>query len=296
MTAPAILVIGRAGQVASALAELSQIGRHPVVCAGRPQVDLANPDTLLRALAKFKPCFVINAAAYTAVDAAEREREQAFAVNAQGAEHIAHLCADRDIPLVHLSTDYVFDGTAMRPYREDDPVAPLGAYGESKAAGEDAVRRCHPRHVIVRTSWVYAATGHNFLRTMLRLGAERDELSVVDDQRGAPTYAADIAGALSEIATQVLNAADFGAWGTYHLSSAGETTWYGFAKEIFRLLAEGGHPVPRLRPIATAEYPTPARRPAYSVLDGMKLRRTFGLRIPAWQDGVGRCLARLPKG
>lgn len=203
------------------------------------------------------------------------------------------LCAERDVPLIHLSTDYVFDGAATRPYREDDPVAPLGVYGASKAAGEDAVRRCHPRHVIIRTAWVYSATGQNFLRTMLRLGAEREELGIVDDQRGTPTYAADIAQALGEIVIRVLDADPFTDWGTYHMTNSGETTWCGFAREIFRLSAGGGNRVPRLRPIATEDYPTPAKRPACSILDGTKLRDTFGVSMPQWQDGVRRCMERL---
>lgn len=291
MTGRPILVAGRSGQVASALAALRAVGSHPVVCAGRPALDLADPETLVAALAGHDPCLVINAAAYTAVDKAEEEPDLAFAVNADGAGRLAGLCAERDIPLIHLSTDYVFDGTATRPYREDDPVAPLGVYGASKAAGEDAVRRVHPRHVIIRTAWVYDASGRNFLTTMLRLGGEREELGVVDDQRGTPTYAADIAHALCAVAKRILAADSFADWGAYHMTNSGETTWCGFAREIFRLSATAGRPVPRLRPIATGDYPTPAKRPAYSVLDQTRLKRVFGLSLPPWQDGVRRCMA-----
>jgi len=289
-----VLVIGRTGQVASALADLGSIGSHRVVCRGRPDVDLADPESLAPAFDEANPCIVINAAAYTAVDKAEEEPAQAFAINAEGPERLAVLCAAREVPLIHISTDYVFDGMATRPYREDDTIAPLGVYGASKAAGEDAVRRNSPHHAIVRTAWVYSATGQNFLRTMLRLGAERDELGIVDDQRGTPTYAADIAQALGEIVLRLVSAKEFSDWGTYHMTNAGETTWYGFAREIFRLSAAGGHTVPQLRPITTADYPTPARRPAWSVLDTGKLRRVFGITLPQWQDGVRRCMALLP--
>jgi dTDP-4-dehydrorhamnose reductase len=286
-------VVGQSGQVASALAGLSAIEPYQIVCAGRPGLDLAKPDTLTHTVDHTNPCMIINAAAYTAVDKAEEEPEQAFAINAEGPERLALLCADRGVPLIHLSTDYVFDGAATRPYREDDPIAPLGVYGASKAAGEDAVRQCHTRHVIIRTAWVYSTTGQNFLRTMLRLGAEREELGIVDDQRGTPTYAVDIAQALSGIATQILERGGSADWGTYHLTNTGETTWYGFAREVFRLSAAGGSAVPRLRPIATEDYPTPARRPACSILDGTKLRDTFGVSMPSWQDGVRRCMEAL---
>jgi len=294
VTAAPILVIGRSGQVASALAGLSAIAAHQLICAGRPDVDLGSPDTLSRLLARHDPCLVINAAAYTAVDKAETERDHAFAINAEGPGNLAALCADRDVPLIHFSTDYVFDGTATRPYREDDPTSPLGVYGASKAAGEAVIRRACTRHLILRTAWVYSASGHNFLRTMLRLGAERDELAVVDDQRGSPTYAADIAWAVERIALALLRDAGTAQWGTYHLTNSGETTWFGFAQEIFRLSAAKGNPAPRVRPIASRDYPTPARRPAYSVLDGAKLERAFNVSLPPWRDGVARCMALLP--
>lgn len=295
MTDRPVLVIGCTGQVASALADLGAIGAHPVICRGRPDLDLANPETLTRPLDDANPCIVINAAAYTAVDRAEEDGAEAFAINAEGPERLAELCAARDIPLIQLSTDYVFDGASTRPYREDDAIAPLGVYGASKAAGEEAVRCNHPRHIIVRTAWVYSATGQNFLRTMLRLGAERDELGVVVDQRGTPTYATDIARGLGDIVLRLQSQGDFSDWGVYHMTNAGETTWYGFAREIFRLSANAGNPVPRLRRITTADYPTAARRPAWSVLDTAKLRRVFGFAPPPWKDGVRRCMALLTR-
>jgi dTDP-4-dehydrorhamnose reductase len=281
-----ILVIGRSGQVARALAQ------YPgVVTAGRPDADLANPETLAAAIARHAPAAVVNAGAYTAVDAAESERDEAFAINAAGAGDLARACARADVPLVHISSDYVFDGSATRPWREDDPIAPLSAYGASKAEGEVQVRAAGGRHVILRTSWIYSETGRNFLTTMLRLGRERPELAVVDDQTGAPTCAADIAAAIARIVEAAGTRDDI--WGTYHFANAGSTTWFGFAAEIFAQGRALGWPVPKLKPIATAEYPTPARRPAYSVLDTTKVTRVFGIAPPDWREALTRCMARV---
>lgn len=282
-----ILVIGRSGQVAQALAQ------YPgVVTAGRPEADLAKPETLVAALARHAPAAVVNAGAYTAVDAAESERDEAFAINAAGAGHLAQACAEADVPLVHISSDYVFDGDATRPWREDDPVAPLSAYGASKAEGEAQTRAAGGRHVILRTSWIYSETGRNFLTTMLRLGRERPELAIVDDQIGAPTYAADVAAAVARIVETTETGRD-DIWGTYHFANAGSTTWFGFAAEIFAKAQALGWPVPKLKPITTAEYPTPARRPAYSVLDTAKISRVFGIAPPEWREALGRCMARV---
>jgi dTDP-4-dehydrorhamnose reductase len=282
-----ILVIGRSGQVARALAQ------YPgVVTAGRPDADLANPETLAVALARHAPAAVVNAGAYTAVDAAEAERDGVFAINAAGAGHLARACARADVPLIHISTDYVFDGRATRPWREDDPVSPLSAYGASKAEGEREVRTAGGRHVILRTSWIYSETGRNFLTTMLRLGRERPELAIVDDQIGAPTYAADVAAAIARIIETAETGRD-DIWGTYHFASAGSTTWFGFAAEIFAQAQALGRPVPKLKPITTAEYPTPARRPAYSVLDTARITRVFGIAPPDWREALGRCMARV---
>jgi dTDP-4-dehydrorhamnose reductase len=282
-----ILVIGRSGQVARALAQ------YPgVVTAGRPDADLANPETLAVALARHAPAAVVNAGAYTAVDAAEAERDEVFAINAAGAGHLARACARADVPLIHISTDYVFDGRATRPWREDDPVSPLSAYGASKAEGEREVRAAGGRHVILRTSWLYSETGRNFLTTMLRLGRERPELAIVDDQIGAPTYAADVAAAIARIIETAETGRD-DIWGTYHFASAGSTTWFGFAAEIFAQAQALGRPVPKLKPITTAEYPTPARRPAYSVLDTARITRVFGIAPPDWREALARCMARV---
>ncbi len=288
----AVLVIGGSGQLAGALSRLGSLAGRPIVAAGRPRADLADKASLEALFEDTGPALVINAAAYTAVDKAEAEPDQAFLLNAEGPGALARLCAEAGIPLIHVSTDYVFDGTGTRPYREDDPVAPLGVYGASKAEGEGRVRAALARHVIARTAWVYSEQGSNFLKTMLRLGAERRLLSVVDDQRGSPTYAADLASALATIGAAILEPG-FGKWGTYHLTNAGETTWYGFAREIFKVAGEQGRSVPQLEPIATSDYPTPARRPAYSVLDPTKARVAFGLEMADWREALKRCFTQL---
>ena len=292
MSAP-ILVIGRSGQVARGLAGLDRIAGRQVIAVGRPEADLTAPGTLAEAIARHGPAAVINAGAFTAVDEAETARAQAFAVNAAGAGHLARACAEADAPLIHISTDYVFDGRARRPYREYDETAPLSAYGASKAEGEAEVRGGGGRHVILRTSWLYSDQGRNFLTTMLRLGRERSEIAVVDDQTGSPTYAADVAGAIAGILATVLDRPRDDVWGTYHFASAGSTTWFGFAREIFARSEALGHQAPRLRPITTPEYPTPARRPAYSVLDTSQIARVFGVAPPDWREALGRCMACL---
>ena len=286
-----IAVIGREGQLAQCLRIQGRARGHYVHATGRPDVDLIKPDTVGAWLDQVKPSLVVNAAAYTAVDKAESDREQAFLINATGAGELARLCAAASIPLIHISTDFVFDGTRRRPYVETDTVLPLGTYGASKAAGEMTVQRACPQHVILRTSWVYSAHGNNFLKTMLRLGAERAELGVVDDQRGSPTSAHDVADAILAIAPRLVAATDPALWGTYHLTGAYETTWHGFAAEIFRQAAIRGATVPRLKAITTADYPTPARRPAYSVLDNTKFLETFGFALPDWRASLSRCMA-----
>ena len=288
-----VLVIGRSGQVAQALVRLGRIHGHDVVATGRPEADLKRPDSLATALARHGPAMVVNAGAYTAVDDAEGSREEAFAINAAGAGHLARACAQASVPLIHMSSDYVFDGKASRPYREDDAIAPLSAYGASKAEGEAEVREAGGRHVIFRTSWLYSEGGRNFLTTMLRLGRERPELAIVDDQMGSPTYAADVAEAIARIVETVLDRPGDDVWGTCHFASAGSTTWFGFAGEIFARAGARGWPAPRLKPITTAEYPTPARRPSYSVLDSGRTARVFGVTAPDWREALWRCMARI---
>jgi dTDP-4-dehydrorhamnose reductase len=287
-----ILVIGRSGQVARALARLGRIQDRDVLTLGRPEADLARPETLIAALARHAPAAVVNAGAYTAVDDAESDRDQAFAVNAAGAGHLARACAEVDVPLIHISSDYVFDGRGRRPWREDDAIAPLSAYGDSKAEGEVEVRAAGGRHVILRTSWLYSEAGRNFLTTMLRLSRERPELAIVDDQTGAPTWATDVAAAISRIIETAAGGRD-DIWGTFHFANAGSTTWFGFASAIFARAEALGWQVPDLKPITTGEYPTPARRPAYSVLDTGKFARVFGIAPHDWRDALDRCMARV---
>jgi dTDP-4-dehydrorhamnose reductase len=250
--------------------------------------DFDQPGSLAALLDRVQPTVVVNAAAYTAVDRAEEDRDAAFRANAEAPGVLARWCAQAGVPLVHYSTDYVFDGQGTRPYREDDATAPLGVYGASKLAGEDAIRAAGGRHLIFRTAWVYASHSANFLRTMLRVGAERDVLRVVADQVGTPTPAALIA----DVTAQALQHGG-GLSGTWHLTAKGETSWHGFAEAIFaEAVAAGVLPrAPKVEAITTAEYPTPAKRPAYSHLDVAKLEQDFGVVLPRWQDGLKRVIA-----
>ncbi|MCF3501735.1 dTDP-4-dehydrorhamnose reductase [Stenotrophomonas maltophilia] len=252
--------------------------------------NFGQPDSLPALLDRLQPSVVVNAAAYTAVDRAEQEVDAAFAANAQAPGVIARWCAAHGVPLVHYSTDYVFDGQGRAPYREDEPTAPLGVYGTSKRDGEDAVRAAGGRHLILRTAWVYASHGANFLRTMLRVGAERDQLRVVADQIGTPTPAALIA----DVTAQALQHPGHLS-GTWHLTASGQTSWHGFAEAIFaEALAIGVlAKVPAVEAIPSSEYPTPAKRPAWSVLDNRKLQQDFGIVLPAWQDGLKRVMAEI---
>jgi dTDP-4-dehydrorhamnose reductase len=257
------------------------------------RADFDAPDALPALVARIAPDVVVNAAAHTAVDRAENEAEVAFRANARAPQALAAACAEHDALLLHYSTDYVFDGRGTRPYREDDATAPLGVYGASKRAGEQAVRDSGARHLIFRTAWVYAAHGSNFLRTMLRLAGERDELRVVADQVGAPTPAALIADVTARVLAQAPSRS-----GTWHLTATGATSWHGFAEAI----VAGAHArgllarMPRVLPIATADYPTPAARPAYSVLDCSALQRDFGVELPDWRTGLATVLDALPRG
>ncbi|EWY42528.1 dTDP-4-dehydrorhamnose reductase [Skermanella stibiiresistens SB22] len=290
-----MLVFGGQGQVATSLREAVLPAGWIVRTAGRAECDVTVRRDVDRIVAESGAAVVINAAAHTAVDRAESEPEAAIAVNRDGARHIAEACARRGAPLIHLSTDYVFDGRAVgHAYREDDPIAPVSVYGASKAEGDQAVRDATSRHAIVRTAWVYGAHGQNFVKTMLRLGRERPELGIVADQHGCPSAAADIADALVAMAVRMAEpGARADLHGTFHFTGTGSTTWYGFAQEIFRLAARHGHPVPVLRPITTTDYPTPAARPANSVLDCSRLRATFGIAAPPWRDSLATCVARL---
>jgi dTDP-4-dehydrorhamnose reductase len=288
-----VLVTGRTGQVARSLAELRG-AEFEFVARGRPDLDLTDPASILRAIADVRPCAVVNAAAYTAVDRAESDEAAAFAVNCDGAATVAATAAQHGLPVVHLSTDYVFAGDKPEPYAETDEPGPQSVYGLSKLAGEKAVVEANPAHVILRTAWVYSPFGHNFLKTMLRLAGERDGVRVVADQRGTPTYASDIAEAIAAVLRRALDDPEEADWrGTFHLVAEGETTWAGFAEAIFAASRGAGGPAARVEPIGTADYPTLARRPANSRLATMKFRRCYGHTLPEWQTGVPRCLAAL---
>jgi len=288
-----LLVLGAGGQVGHelvrALAPVGEVVSATRDDAGTLRVDLANSDSLAAALDAACADVIVNAAAYTAVDRAEDEPELADRVNHRAVAEIGAWAKRNGRRVVHYSTDYVFDGSSKRPYRENDATAPLGAYGRSKLAGEDALRASGARHLIVRTAWVYAARGNNFLRTMLRLAGERDELRVVADQTGAPTPALRVADASAAMLRQWLDDGEnAGRDGTYHLVSAGRCSWFEFAEAIVDGAADRGviERRPRVVPIATAEYPTRARRPAYSVLDTSKAASTFGLQLADWHAGL----------
>jgi dTDP-4-dehydrorhamnose reductase len=284
-----ILVTGVEGQVARALRERAPahtgLELHFV---GRPELNLAQPGSAAAAVERHRPDLVINAAAYTAVDQAESEPDAAFRVNAEAAGEMAAATREIGAAIVQLSTDYVFDGMANRPYREDDPTAPINAYGRSKLAGEEQVRAANPDHLIIRTSWVYSPFGRNFVKTMLRLAEDRDELRVVADQIGCPTSALDIADALLSSAVS-----GKGRGRTYHLAASGTCSWADFATAIFRISAGLGGPSARVVPISTREFPTPAIRPRYSVLDSQSFEEEFGFAMPGWQESAADVVRRL---
>jgi len=282
-----ILVTGGHGQVASALAEL---GGAQVRRIGRPDFDFDAPDTIAASFAAAAPSLVVNAAAYTAVDAAETAPNAAWRANAEGPAILARLCAEAAIPLIHISTDYVFDGLKGAPYVETDPTNPTGVYGASKLAGEQAVLASCPRAVILRTSWVYAATGRNFLRTMLGAAQKTSHLRVVADQIGCPTNAEDLARATLAVAARLL--ADPAApFGIFHAAGTGWTSWHGFAREIFAA-AQLPNQI-EVEAIRTADWPTPARRPPDSRLDCSRLAREFGVALPDWKPSLARTLRHL---
>ena len=285
-----ILVAGKTGQLARSLAEEAVLRGVALIAMERPQLDLTDPGSVERAVAATAPRAVINAAAYTAVDQAEAEPALAFALNRDGAARLAAAAAQRGVPFIHVSTDYVFDGRKDAPYREDDVPSPLGVYGRSKLAGERAVRATCPAGVILRTSWLYGRFGRNFVTTMLQLARTRELARVVDDQHGAPTAARDLARAILDLTERMIGADTQGRAGIYHVAAQGETTWHGFAAAIFSGWARRGRRVPQLEPITTADYPTAARRPSNSRLDCSKIERAFGLRLPAWQDSLESCL------
>ena len=285
-----ILISGHTGQVAQALQHA--LADHQLLSLGRQVFDLEQPASLRETILRERPQLLINAAAYTAVDLAEQEPERAFAINAEAPGAMARACAELGIPLIHYSTDYVFDGSKNGAYHESDATHPLGVYGASKLAGEQAVAASGCEHLILRTSWVYSRQGRNFLLTMQRLLQEREELKVVNDQIGAPTWAGSIAAASAELiqAWQQGNR----HWGTYHLTNQGQTSWFGFAQAIAEHLRAAGKPCARLLPIPSSDYPTPARRPLNSCLDGTRLAHDWNLRLADWRQALQQCLSETP--
>ena len=280
-----LAVTGKNGQVVSALQALAN-DELEIVALGRPELDLAQPETVLKALREVKPDVVVSAAAYTAVDKAESEQDIAFVVNRDGARAVAQAASDIGIPVIHLSTDYVFDGTKDTAYVESDPTGPTSVYGRSKLEGERAVSEATDNYVVLRTAWVYSEYGNNFVKTMLRLGENRDQINVVADQFGCPTSANDIAAAVVTIAKKLVEDASAPLRGVFHLSGSGETNWANFAKQIFALSAENGGKSIVVNDITTAQYPTPARRPANSRLDCSKLEEVYGIKLPSWQTST----------
>ncbi len=290
-----VVVIGKTGQLGRSLLEAAPQHGLTVRGIGRSDLDLVDGTSVERAIVRMAPTVVVNAAAYTAVDKAEAEPDVARLINAVAPGHLASACAGLGIPLIHVSTDYVFDGNKDGPYSEGDAVCPVSVYGRTKLEGEEKVASGCRHHVILRTAWLFSPFGHNFVRTMLRLAETRSEVAVVDDQRGCPTYGPHLADAVLSIASRVsLGGPEQGRpWGIYHAVCSGETTWCGLAREVFRHSAQHRGRFVRVKPITTAEYPTAARRPANSRLDTLKLARTFNLRLPDWQTGVESCVARL---
>ncbi len=283
-----LLVTGGSGQLARAILAHAPSGAR---CVGRPDFDFARPETLAATLASTRPTLVINAAAYTAVDRAESEPEAARVANEDGPALLARLCAEADIPLIHVSTDYVFDGTKGAPYTESDPPTPASVYGATKLAGERAVLGAGGRHCVVRTSWVHAPHGRNFVLTMLAAGARQDRLRVVADQIGCPTAADDLAAALLAMAAAIGAGWRAEQGGVFHAAGSGWTSWHGLAEAVFAAAATHGRRVPVVEPIATADWPTPARRPADSRLDCTRLATVFGHRLPDWRDSVAATVA-----
>jgi dTDP-4-dehydrorhamnose reductase len=289
-----IVVTGCKGQIVRSLIERAAHTGHEVVPLGRPELDLAqDAQSIIRAVEGASPDLVVSSAAYTAVDRAESDAEMAFAVNERGARAVAEAAAAVRVPLIHISTDYVFDGTKESPYVEADTPRPASVYGASKLAGERAVLSAHSNTVLLRTAWVYGPFGSNFAKTMLRLAADRDEVSVVADQLGNPTSSLDIAEGILDVAFNLHRDHSPALRGTFHMTSAGEATWADFAKEIFSASTAVNGPSARVRRIPSAEYPTAAKRPANSCLDCSKLERVHNVCLPDWRAATARVVRRL---
>ena len=290
-----LAVTGTKGQVACALKALEKHDLQ-IITLGRPELDLEQPSTILETLKRAAPDIIVSAAAYTAIDKAESEPDKAFAINRDGARVVAAAARELGIPIIHISTDYVFDGKKATPYKEEDATGPTSLYGLSKLAGEQAVAEVTANHVILRTAWVYSVYGNNFVKTMLRLAETRDEIGVVADQLGSPTSADDIAEAVVEIARRLISDSLATLRGTFHLVGSGETTWAGFSQFIFSVLEEKTGKHIQVKEIATSDYPTPARRPANSRLDCGKLESHYNIRLPNWETSTQAIVTKLLTG
>lgn len=286
-----ILLFGAKGQLGRELIAAANAAKFEVYGPGEDEIDVADPKMVGGAIARLRPDLIINAAAYTNVDGAESEPELTWRANAIGPKVIAEAASRGGIPLVHLSTDYVFDGAKTGPYREDDPVAPINAYGKSKAAGEVAIRQATPLHLILRTAWLYGRHGNNFVKTVISLAAECEELRIVADQFGSPTAAVDLARAILRVVPRLLEADP--PCGTFHLAGDGATSWFGFAERIVDAQADLTGRRPKVTPIATSEHPSAASRPRNAVLDSARFAETFGIRLPPWQEPIGQVVAAI---
>lgn len=288
-----VLVTGADGQLGRELVRLGRSVDFEVHGLNRQQLDITNKNQIQQIFASISPSMVINAAAYTHVDRAENESDLAYAVNKDGPAYLARYCANNQLTLIHVSTDYVFDGTKGRPYRESDPISPLGVYGRSKAQGETAIRSILPNHIIVRTAWLYGVYGNNFVKTILKLAAEKSALRVVADQFGSPTSAEDLANALLTIIKKIKDD-EKNDWGTYHYCCKGITTWHGLAERIIALAAPHAALKSRqVEAITTAEWPTPAKRPPYSALNCARINSQFGIEPEPWQQSLKHTIDRI---
>ncbi len=289
-----ILVTGAQGQVGKELSHITDNKSYNIIAASRAELDITQEQKVNDYINQFQPDIVINAAAYTAVDKAENEQDLAFAINYIGAKNLALACKKQNIPLLHISTDYVFDGSKSDAYNEGDTVSPLGVYGISKWQGEETIRKNLHEHIILRVAWVFGAQGNNFVKTMLRLGKERDELNVVSDQYGAPSPAKDIAQTLITLAEQYQQNNSL-TWGTYHYCGSPKASWHDFAREIFDQAFTIGllNKQVKVKPITTAQYPTIAKRPANSMLNCEKLKTTFNIEKPNWKQALKQVLTEL---
>ena len=292
-----VLVTGAQGQLALSLARrAAALPALELRTAGRPELDLELPETIEPAIRAAAPDIVVNAAAYTAVDAAEDEPERAFRINGAAAGEVAAAARRHGARIIQISTDYVFDGTGEGPYAETAPTRPIGVYGRSKLEGEQRVAEANPDHLILRTAWVYSPFGHNFVKTMLAAATKRSELTVVADQRGNPTAAADIADGIFALIERWRERPDLGLGGTYHLAGTGVASWFEFAAAIFEEAARNGLPAASVKPIRTSDWPTRAARPANSVLDSGRFAADFGYRAPPWRQSMAAVVAELSAG